>query len=154
MVASSRSRQQTSTSTTTQNVSRNLNVQDVEGVTAVAEGGGSVSIVQTDHNAFDRAAGLAELSVATGAALQRDQTDFLGEVLAGARGFFSEALTFTRETADAQQQTIKAHQETIAQQAQPADARLQDVSAASQRTVLLAVGIVAAAIVAFAIFRK
>lgn len=58
----SSSRQATSTSSSVENTSRNLNLQDTEGVT-VGEAGGDVTIVQTDMNAFDNAAKLASKSL-------------------------------------------------------------------------------------------
>lgn len=58
----SSSRATTQTASTTNNVSRNLNLQDTEGVT-VGEAGGDVTIVSTDHNAIGAATDLAARSV-------------------------------------------------------------------------------------------
>ena len=43
-----------STSSSVSTVSRNLNIQDTEGL-AIGEAGGDVTIIQTDMNAFDDA---------------------------------------------------------------------------------------------------
>lgn len=67
----SSSRASTSTASTTNQTSRNLNLQDTEGVT-VGEAGGNVTVVQTDHNAFDRATSLAERAVEAGTDLGKD----------------------------------------------------------------------------------
>lgn len=58
----SSSRASTSTSQQTNNVSRNLNLQDTEGVT-IGEAGGNVTVVSTDHNAFADASALARNAV-------------------------------------------------------------------------------------------
>lgn len=67
----SSSRASTQTASTTNNVSRNLNLQDTEGVT-VGEAGGNVTIISTDHNAFDSATDLARQSLSVGEALGGD----------------------------------------------------------------------------------
>lgn len=68
----SRSRQETVTSNLTENVQRNLNVQDSEDAVTVAETGGDVTIIQTDQNAFDRATELAQRSLDVGESIARD----------------------------------------------------------------------------------
>lgn len=58
----SSSRASTTTAQTTTQVSRNLNLQDTEGVT-IGEAGGNVTVVSTDHNAFADASALARNAV-------------------------------------------------------------------------------------------
>lgn len=67
----SSSRASTTTAQTTNQVSRNLNLQDTEGVT-IGEAGGNVTVVSTDHNAFADASALARDSVGVAEALGRD----------------------------------------------------------------------------------
>lgn len=225
-MTSSRSRQQTTTETTTQNVSRNLNIQDVEGVT-VGEAGGDVSIQMTDFNAIDRATSLAERSVDAGERIALEQSDFLRDissdvgsivrdafgfgrstqqealdaigtsqsrafgfasdsqaeafsfasasqaearstsqraldfaedVTVGAGDFIREALGFSRGVVEAQQaslsQTAAVLQTSAREASKSTDERVAEISAQGQRTVLIAVGIIAAGLVAFAAFRR
>lgn len=56
----------TTTNTPTTNTSKNLNLQDTSGIT-VGEAGGDITIVNTDHNAFDQASQLAQRSLDVGA---------------------------------------------------------------------------------------
>lgn len=53
------------TSTTTSTTSRNLNLQDLEGIN-VGEAGGDITIVSSDMNAFDNASDLARRSLEVG----------------------------------------------------------------------------------------
>lgn len=103
-MSSSRSRASTQTASTTNNESRNLNLQDTEGVT-VGEAGGDVTIISTDHNAFDRASDLARLSVDTAESLgrsglelslqtTRSVTDFAESALAEQGDVLNQAFTF------------------------------------------------------------
>lgn len=61
----------TTTNTPTTNTSKNLNLQDTSGIT-VGEAGGDITIVNTDHNAFDRASELAERSLQVGSDAAQD----------------------------------------------------------------------------------
>lgn len=67
----SSSRASTTTAQTTNQVSRNLNLQDTEGVT-IGEAGGNVTVVSTDHNAFADASDLARRAVDAGESIGRD----------------------------------------------------------------------------------
>lgn len=67
----SSSRASTTTAQTTNQVSRNLNLQDTEGVT-IGEAGGNVTVISTDHNAFADASDLARRAVDAGESLGRD----------------------------------------------------------------------------------
>jgi len=60
-----------STSSSVSTVSRNLNIQDTEGL-AIGEAGGDVTIIQTDMNAFDDASELARRSLDVSESLARE----------------------------------------------------------------------------------
>lgn len=70
-MSSSSSRASTTTAQTTSQVSRNLNLQDTEGVT-IGEAGGNVTVVSTDHNAFADASTLARSAVDIAESVGRD----------------------------------------------------------------------------------
>ena len=145
----SSSRASTKTAQTTNQVSRNLNLQDTEGVT-IGEAGGNVTVVSTDHNAFADASDLARRAVDAGEALGRDalnlslqQTrEVSGTLLDLSKGAISEvgniagtALTFGDRAFGTVEKALGevsgAYQDASAYQMQA----LQEVSATSDNAI-------------------
>lgn len=87
------------TSTSTVNESRNLNVQDVEGIT-VAETGGSVNILQTDQGAFDTAESIARESLAVGEEIGRTSAAVLRDVAEASFDFGGQAFDVADRATD------------------------------------------------------
>lgn len=133
----SKSKQKTSTTNT--QTSKNINVQDVEGVT-VGEVGGNFTFTSTDMNAIGEAHELARKSLDVGKALQSENLAFIGD-------FFSRAQASLGSTVTALN--------TIAREdSKSGDERIAEIAGSAQKQIILIVGIIAAAVVGFAIFRK
>lgn len=85
----------TNTSTPTTNTSKNLNLQDTSGIT-VGEAGGDITIVNTDHNAFDRASELAMESLAVSQSLGEDAfatSEYFAKLFAEGSAYSLDAVT-------------------------------------------------------------
>lgn len=141
------------TSTTTQ---KNLNIQDTEGVT-IGETGGDVSVILTDHNAFDNASELARKSLDVGAALQAESLaaarfsaeqafDFGGAAISAIERAFAGAAEFVGGTSEALTSTFR-------EQSKSTDERVAELAQGAQKNIVLLVGIVAVALLGYSIFK-
>lgn len=181
MKTSSKSSSQTSSSTT--NVSRNLNIQDVEGIT-VGEAGGDVTVLHTDFNAIDRATDLAQKSLdvadsisRSGLSLALNQTETIADLARGTTQVVSDstenaldkvtsmardAVSFIGDFVEKLQgnaqttlgSTVEALNKISVEQNKSSDQRLAEVSGNAVRYMVIAVGVLAGGAVLYAIFKR
>lgn len=168
----SRSSASTATSQTTNQTSRNLNLQDTEGVT-VGEAGGDVTIVSTDHNAFDRASDLARQSIEVAESISRSGLELslqqtreisdlsrsaIDEVSTSAGSFYDKAISFakdiTQRSGDTLADTVEALNAISVEQNKSTDQRVAEISQNAIRYTLIAVGIITVGVLGFAVFGR
>lgn len=161
----SKSKAKTSTSST--NTSRNLNIQDVEGVTAGEVGGDfNFTEISTDMNAFGEASALARKSLDVGESIQRESFDFASRFLAQSQETLSDVVSRSQDTLGgvlrdvlgrAQESlgsTVTALNTIAREDSKSGDERIAEITGSAQKQIVLIIGIVAAAILGYVIFRK
>lgn len=179
----SSSRASTTTAQTTNQVSRNLNLQDTEGVT-IGEAGGNVTIVSTDYNAFSDASQLARNAVDVAESIGRDalnlslqqtrevsgtlsgayqdasayQQQALQEVSSSAGSFFDKAIAFASnlasKSAETLSGTVAALNDISVEQNKSTDQRLQESTERTLKYALIGFGVLAIGLVGFAVANR
>lgn len=143
---------QARTTTSSTQTSRNLNIQDVEGVTAGEVGGDFIyAPTLTDMNAFGDASDLAQRALDVGESLQRENLGFLERLFAGAQSAVSETVARSQESLAG---TVTALNTIAREESKSGDERIAEITSSAQRQIVVIVALVAATILGYAIFRK